>query len=112
MAKEVKRIASLIDGRICPWYSAEDPIPEKFVVIPPDLFEKYVAGEITDGKKLAKAALACDGSEVGTAHQNVAALQPAKPTVPPDEVDPESIPQGEPTSPEVTYFPNGGTMRA
>lgn len=113
MANEVKHIASLVDGRICPWYSAEDPIPEKFVVIPDALWEKYLSGKITDGKVLAKTALMQDGSEVGTAHQNVA-TPPKKPAnePAPDEVDPGSIPQGEPTQPNVTHFPTPGTMRA
>ena len=110
-----KHIASLVDGRICPWYSAEDPIPEKFVVIPDKLWEKYLSGKIADGKTLAKTALMQDGSEVGTAHQNVAPKPPAKARagdVDPGAVVPESIPQGEPTSPDVTHFPKPGTMRA
>ena len=57
MANEVKRIASLVDGRICPWYCVEDPIPEKFVVIPDALWARHQSGEITDGKVLAKMAL-------------------------------------------------------
>lgn len=109
-----KMIASLVDGRICPWYSAEDPIPAKFVVIPPDLLEKYKKGEISDGKTLAKMALAEDGSVVGTAAQNVATPPPeavAKATaVNPATVDPASLPKGEPTSKEVTHFPT--TTRA
>lgn len=113
MANEVKRIASLVDGRICPWYCVEDPIPEKFVVIPDALWARHLSGKITDGKVLAKMALMQDGSEVGTVPQNVAPppKEPANEPAP-DEVDPESIPQGEPTQPNVTHFPKPGTMRA
>ena len=115
MADKVRRIASLVDGRICPWYSSEDPIPEKFVVIPDDLWAKHQSGEIADGKTLAKMALMKDNSEVGTASQNVAKPPPPKEPAnepAPDEVDPKSIPQGEPTQPNVTHFPKPGTMRA
>lgn len=104
-----KMIASLVDGRICPWYSAEDPIPAKFVVIPPDLLEKYKKGEISDGKTLAKMALAEDGSILGTAAQNVATPPPkakGKVTaVDPATVDLAALPKGEPASQEVTHFP-------
>lgn len=112
-----KLIASLVDGRVCPWYSEEDPIPAKFVVIPDKLREKYIKGEITDGKALAKMALAEDGSVVGTAVQNVATPPPEKPLPEgvgedPSTVDPEKVKEGEPTSKEVTHFPNPKTMRA
>lgn len=115
MADKVRRIASLVDGRICPWYSSEDPIPEKFVVIPDDLWAKHESGEIADGKTLAKMALMKDNSEVGTASQNVAKPPPPKKggDADPGAVDPATIERGEPTSPEVTHFPTQGrTMRA
>lgn len=113
MANDVKRIASLVDGRICPWYCVEDPVPEKFVVIPDALWARYQSGEITDGKALAKTALMQDGSEVGTTPQNIAPPPKKRADEPaPGDVDPESIPQGEPTQPNVTHFPTPGTMRA
>lgn len=99
-----KTIASLIDGRVVPWFSEEDPVPEKFVVIPDALLAKYKSGEIADGKALAKAALAAN-AEVGVAHQNVAVPPPkkARGNESPGDVDPASIEKGEPTSPEVTH---------
>jgi hypothetical protein len=108
-------IASLVDGRVCPWYSEEDPIPAKFVVIPTKLREKYIKGEITDGKALAKMALAEDGSIVGTAVQNVAPPPPETPLPAgvgedPSTVDPKKVEKGVPTSKEVTHFPK--TTRA
>lgn len=108
-----KTIASLIDGRVCPWYLEGDPIPEKFVLIPDDLLAKYASGEVADGKTLARMALMRDGSEVGTAHQNVATPPPpdkAKVGGDPDPgaVDPATVERGEPTSPEVTHFPTQG----
>ena len=108
-----KTIASLVDGRICPWYSDEDPVPEKFVVIPDALFAKYKSGEIADGKALARAALTAN-AEVGTAHQNVVVPPPPKKIgdADPGAVDPATIERGEPTEPEVTHFPTQGrTMR-
>lgn len=110
-----KTIASLIDGRVGPWYSDEDSIPEGFVVVPEALLEKYRTGEIADGKVLARTALAQD-AEVGTAHQNVAMpLPPDKAKggdADPGAVDPATIPQGEPTQHDVTHFSTGRTRKA
>lgn len=100
-----KTIASLVDGRVVPWFAEGDPLPEKFVMIPDALYAKYCAGEITDGKALARAAIA-ENAEVGTAYQNVATPPPKKAAgdSDPGAVDPASIERGEPTSPEVTHF--------
>lgn len=104
-----KTIASLVDGRVVPWYSDEDPVPEKFVVIPDALYAKYKSGEIADGKALARAAIA-ENAEVGTAHQNVATPPPKKAggAVDPGAADPASVERGEPTSPEVTHLSTKG----
>lgn len=104
-----KILASLIDGRVVPWFSEEDPIPAKFVVIPDGLYERFKAGEITDGKELARQALA-DDAEIGTAKMNVAVPKKVAPAgdADPGGVDVESVPQGEPTSSEVIHFPKKG----
>ena len=112
-----KTIASLVDGRVTVWFCEEEPIPAKYVVIPDALLAKYKSGEITDGKALAKAALAAD-SELGVAPQNVATPPPESKTKvgddDPGSVDPKTIEKGEPSQPEVTHFPHTrtGTMRA
>lgn len=100
----MKTIASLVDGRVVPWFADGDPIPEKFVAVPDALYAKYKAGEITDGRALARASLAAN-AEVGTAHQNVATPPPKKAggDADPGAVDPAAIERGEPTSPEVTH---------
>ena len=51
-----KFIASIADGREVPWFS-EDPVPQGYVVVPPELHAKFVTGEIADGIALAKDAL-------------------------------------------------------
>ena len=100
----MKTIASLVDGRVVPWFADGDPIPEKFVAVPDALLAKYKAGEITDGRALARASLAAN-AEVGPAHQNVATPPPKKAggDADPGAVDPAAIERGEPTSPEVTH---------
>lgn len=100
-----KTIASLVDGRVVPWFLESDPIPEKYVVVPDALLAKYISGQIADGKSLARAALAAD-AEVGTAHQNVAAPPPKKAggDADPGAVDPATVEPGAPSSPEVTHF--------
>ena len=112
-----KIIASLVDGRVIPWFAEADPVPQQFVVVPDALLAKYESGEITDGRALAKLALAGDGAEVGTARPNVHVAPPrakAKGGDPdPGAVDPAEIPQGEPGSASVTHFPRAkGAARA
>lgn len=101
----VKTIASLVDGRVVPWFSEGDPLPARFVVVPEKLLAKFRSGEIKDGIALAKAALA-DNGELGTAPQNVAPPPPPPKIADadPGAVDPETIDKGEPTSPEVTHL--------
>ena len=100
-----KMIASIADGRVVPWFSEEDPVPQGYVVVPTNLHAKFAAGEIADGKALAKAALAAD-AEVGTAPAN------AMPPEPPKKASPKPVEKGEPSFPSVTNFPSSGTMRA
>lgn len=89
-----KIIASLSDGRVVPWYSKEDPIPNGFVEVPPELHAKFLAGKIADGVSLAKAALA---GEVKADTKAKAAAIP---------------PPAEPSFPSVANLPETGKMRA
>ena len=68
-----KVIASIADGRVVPWFSEEDPVPDGFVVVPPDLHVKFTAGEIADGVSLAKAALAGEPAKPARAKKAAAA---------------------------------------
>lgn len=106
MSCETKIIVSITDGRVVPWFSSEDPVPAKFVVVPPALLVKFKSGEIADGKALAKECLAAD-AEVGVVPQNIAVLPPPEKggDANPGAVDPADIEKGEPSSSEVNHFP-------
>lgn len=54
----MKIIANIMDGRVLPLYSADAPIPDKFVEVPMEMYRKWVSVGAKDGVALAKAALA------------------------------------------------------
>ena len=81
-------IASLVDGRVVPWFLERNAIPAKYVVVPESLLKKWRSGKIADGKELARVALAQD-STVGIAPNNAATLPP-EPAVVVAEPEPES----------------------
>lgn len=103
-----RMIASAADGRVVPWFSEEDPVPPGFVVVPPALHAKYAAGEIADGKSLAKAALAA-GSELGVPAANTS-VEPPPPA--PKRSKAAAGEKVEPGFPSVAKIPDGVTMRA
>ena len=105
-----KMIASLTDGRVVPWFSEEDPIPQGFVEVSPSLLAKFLAGEIADGVALAKAALAAD-AEVGTAPANTSVEPPPAPKRRATKSSTAEEPV-QPGFPSVANFPSMGTMRA
>lgn len=87
-----KTIASLSDGRVCPWYS-DDPVPAGWVEVPDPLLAKFANGNIADGVALAKTALA--GEAKAPAASKAATPPPA-----------------EPAFPSVNTIPATGMMRA
>ena len=105
-----KFIASIADGREVPWFS-EDPVPQGYVVVPPELHAKFVTGEIADGIALAKAALVAD-AEVGTAPANASVEPPPAPAPKRKAVKAAASEKVEPGFPSVANFPPEGTMRA
>lgn len=58
-------IVSLTDGRVVPFFPADDAIPSNFVQVPEALLKKWNNGEFASGLDLAKVALMGNAS-VGT----------------------------------------------